>query len=265
MNTSIMIPRRERPRMKLRSPGDYWSNLSLALLLTGLVVGSTACKTTREVSAKHIEESGFLSDYSQLHPGTNGEAALVYWNPSADWKKYTKVKLDPVQLWDSSDPDSPIGKLSQEDQQMLVGTFYDAMYSQLSTNYQMVDQPGPDVLVIRTALTQAGKSHPVANLITSVYLPLKVVSFGKRLVTGTDIAVGSVTAEGEILDGQTNERLAATVDRRAGTKALRTKFNNTWGDVELAFEAWAKQLDERLAQRRAGIPEGTALGGSENP
>ena len=53
-----------------------------------------------------------------------------------------------------------------------------------------------------------------------------------------------------MLDGQTNERLIAAVDRRCGTKALRTKFDGSWGDVKLAFEYWANRLDTRLVELR---------------
>jgi Protein of unknown function (DUF3313) len=45
-----------------------------------------------------IQTSGFLGDYSQLKPGNEGQSALVYINPNAQWSKYTKVILDPVQF-----------------------------------------------------------------------------------------------------------------------------------------------------------------------
>lgn len=246
-------------------PPQRAARCAAPLLVVVLALSVAGCKTSRQVSRSHIEESGFLNEYSQLQPGLKGQAALVYIAPNVDWKKYTKVKIDPVQLWRSDDPESPMGKIAPEDQQMLVDTFYDSIRDHLSKDYQIVDQAGPDTLVIRGAITEARKSRPVANLVSSVYLPLKAVSFGKRLITGTDIAVGKCTVEAEILDSQTNQRLAAAVDRRAGTKALRTKFNSTWGDVKLAFDAWAQQLQTRLAQERTGAPEKTEIGGSETP
>ncbi len=255
MNTPVMIGRRQEPQTQARSPGNAWLNLTGTLLAAALLVGLTACKTSRGVSAKHIEQSGFLNDYSQLQPGGKGKAALVYVDPTVDWKRYTKVKIEPVQLWGSDDPKSSLSKLSKEDQQMLVNLLYESLQEHLSKDYQIVDQTGPDVLVVRAAITQAKKSRPVANLVSSAYMPLRAVSLGKRLATGTDIAVGSVTIEAELLDGQTHQRLAAAVDRRAGTKALRTKFKGTWGDVKLAFDAWAQRLETRLAEERTGASE----------
>jgi len=61
-----------------------------------------------------IPTSGFLGDYSQLQPGREAQTALVYINPNAQWSKYTKVILDPVQFWASPDT-----KVSPDDQKTL--------------------------------------------------------------------------------------------------------------------------------------------------
>jgi hypothetical protein len=52
-------------------------------------------------------------------------------------------------------------------------------------------------------------------------------------------------------DSVTGKRLAAAVDRRAGTKAQRTKFSGSWGDVKDAFDYWARRVETRLAELRA--------------
>ena len=51
---------------------------------------------------------------------------------------------------------------------------------------------------------------------------------------------------------KTGKRVTAVMDARAGTKALRTKFNNTWGDVKLSFDWWAQRLDKRLTLFKQG-------------
>ncbi len=246
----------QRPR------GSRWLNLASALVVAGFLVGTTGCKTTRQVSMDTEKFSGFLGDYSQLQPGTNDQAAFVYIDPSANWAKYTKVMVKPLELWQSDDPESNLGKLDDEDKQELMTMFATAIHDALATtnsSFQLVDEPGPDVVIVHAALTDAKKSKPVGNFITSVYIPLKVVSFGKRLITGTDIAVGKVTIEVELLDGSANKRIAAAVDQRAGTKAIRTKFNSTWGDVRLSFQYWAQKLVMRLGEEKISAPEKTQL------
>jgi len=227
-------------------------SLTTQLAIAVLALGLTACKTTRQVSMDKEDQSGFLVDYSMLQKGTKGEANYVYFDHNANWAKYTKVWIKPVELWASDDPDSALGKLSDESKQILVDSAYAALYEALTNNFQIVDKGGPDVLIVHAAVTEARKSKPVINFVSSVYLPLKVISFGKRLITGTDIGVGKVQIEAELLDGETNQRIAAAMDARAGTKALRTKFNSTWGDVKLSFDWWAERLDKRLMALKRG-------------
>src|SRR5271169_4130888 len=104
--------------------------LLVGVLGVGLLLGMVACATTRQTT-KGIEPSGFLGDYSQLQKGKKGQAALVYIDPSANWAQYTKVYVEPVQLWKSDDPDSPMGKLSPDAQQKLVDLLNTALVDQL--------------------------------------------------------------------------------------------------------------------------------------
>ncbi len=219
-------------------------------MAAALLLGVAGCKTTRQVSED--KQSGFLGDYSMLEKGEKGAANYIYVDQSANWANYTKVWIKPLELWKSDDPEAPLGKMSDESKQMLLDTFYDAFYEALSNNFQIVDHGGPDVLVLHAAITDGRPSKPVINLVSSVYLPLKVISFGKRLITGTDLGVGAVYVEGECLDGQTGKRVVAAMDARAGTKALRTKFNNTWSDVKLSFDWWALRFDKRLTLFKQG-------------
>jgi Protein of unknown function (DUF3313) len=226
------------------------SKVLTPMLAVVLLLGVAGCSTTRRVSED--QQSGFLDDYSMLRKGESGEANYIYVNRNADWAKYTKVWIKPLELWKADDPESPIGKMSPESQQMLMETFYAAFYEALTNNFQIVDHGGSDVLVLHAAITDGRPSRPVINAVSSIYLPLKVISFGKRLITGTDLGVGAVTIEAECLDGQTGQRVAAAMDARAGTKAIRTKFDSRWEDVKLAFAFWAERFDKRLRLFRQG-------------
>ncbi len=239
MNTSINI----KPR-----GGRRWKLLT-GILAAGLL---TACRTTHQVGESEKDFSGFLGDYSMLKKGSGSEANYIYIDKSADWAKYTKVYIKNVELWKSDDPNSPLGKLSKDDQQMLVNFFHTALANALEKDFQIVDQPGPDVLVIHGAITEAGKSHPVIDLISTVYPAALVISYGKQMITGTGTGVGTVRVEADFTDGATGQRVAAAVDERAGSKALRTKFDGSWGDLKLAFDWWATRLNERLELLKKG-------------
>jgi xanthosine utilization system XapX-like protein len=225
-------------------------NVLTPALAACLLVGLVGCATTRQV--KEDQQSGFLGDYSMLEKGEKGEANYIYIDTNANWSKYTKIWIKPVELWKSDDPESRINKMDEETQKMLPQEAYNALYEGLTNNFQIVDQGGPDVLIVHAAITDGRPSKPVINFVSSVYLPLKVISFGKRLITGTDVGVGVVFVEAEFLDGQTGQRVCAAMDARAGTKALRTKFNSTWNDAKLAFEWWGQRMDKRLMLFKQG-------------
>lgn len=229
------------------------------ILIGGLMLGLAGCSTNRQQTSGTPEPSGFLGDYSQMQAGLADRANLYYEKPNVDWNKYTKIWIKPVELWDSGDPDSPMGKISPENQQMLIDLLNTSLNNALATNYTIVDHGGPDVLIIHAAITDAKKSKPVAGAISAIYLPLKIISLGKQALAGTGIGVGSVTIEAELLDGQTNGRLVAIVDSRSGTTALRSKFDGTWGDVENSFDWWAARLQQRLSEEKAGTADKTPL------
>lgn len=231
--------------------------LLIAALATCLLLGLTFCKTTRRITKESYNQpSGFLGDYTQMQKGTNGQANLVYFRPGVNWAKYTKIWIKPIELWRSDDPESPMNKVSHENRQKLIDLFHTTLYNTLSSNYTMVEQGGPDVLIMRAAITDFKRSTPVVGQISTIYIPFRVISLGKQTLQGTAIGVGTVTIEAEFLDGGTNERLSAVLDARSGTTAIRSKFKSTFGDIEKSFRWWAERLITRLAEEKAGKTDG---------
>ena len=142
---------------------------------------------------------------------------------------------------------------------MLVSYFYTALSNSLSKDYTIVDQAGPDTLVVHGALTEAKKSRPVSNLVSSV-VPMGIgLSLVKRVIFGTGLGVGECQVEAEFTDGGTGQIVCEAVDRRAGTKALRTKFDGSFGDVKLAMDYWAERCATKLGQLRAHSDDKTEI------
>jgi len=206
------------------------------------------CATTEQVP--DVRMSGFLGDYSQLHRGKSGQAEFTYRNPNADFSKYQKVILDPVQLWAAEGSPSTLNSLSREDQQLLVNYLYVALNDALQRDYVIVSQPGPDVMRIRCAITEARADNPVKDILSTVTPAGLGISYAKRFITGTHSGVGVVSVEGEALDSVTGQCLGAVVDRRAGTKFPLGKPTR-WGDVQDAFSFWARRMQTNLALLRA--------------
>jgi len=212
-----------------------------------LLVGLAGCAVTEQSKPDTIVKTGFLGDYSQLKPGTKDQALLVYFNPNADWKKYHSVLVERVQVWDS--PDS---KVTPENEQMLSNYYYNVLKQDLSKDFRIVEQPGPGVMTLRVALTNATTATPVLRTVSVVIPQARLLNSINNLATGSYAFVGSAQSEGEVLDSVTGERLAAAVDRRSGGLSVKNADVWEWGDAKNAMDYWAQRTDQRLVDLRAG-------------
>ena len=226
------------------------------LLILSVFVSGSGCATTRQ--ARRVETSGFLEDYSQLQVGKPGEALLVYINPEADFSAYDKILLDDVTIWRAVD--SNLEDVPEDEIDELALGLHEAMVESLKEDYEIVHRAGPGTLRVRLAITEAAKSWVVMDTLTTVIPHTRLISGIQKLATGTHSFVGKASLEGEILDAQSGERLAAAVDRRAGGKSFQGLLTS-WSDVKEACHYWAGRLRDRLRAER-GNTDGTAADGS---
>jgi len=230
----------------------------VGLVAISLLIAVGGCASTQE--AKSVEKSGFLGDYSRLKEGqrgsffsqgAEGQALLVYKNPDADWRKYRKVWLDSVTVW-MSQKDSQLKDVSPEDRQRMAALLWSKLDESLRNDYEMTSNPGPDVLRIQAAITEAESSNVVLDMVTSIYLPAKLLAGGKSLATGVAGFAGSASAEMRVTDSATGTVLFEGVDRRGGTKNIGGSWSS-WHDVEEAYRYWAEKTRYRLCQVRGGM------------
>lgn len=221
--------------------------MARVLLILVIMAGFTAgCRTP--LQGKKIEHAGFLGDYSKLHPGKSGQAQFIYRNPLADFAKYSKIMIDPIGAWAA--PKSKLAALPEKDVTAVLSYLDGALRRELSKDYAIVNNPGPDVMRLRIALTEARGAKVVLNTLSSVIPIGLAVSILKLAATGTHSAVGEVNVEAELLDSQTGEQLGAAIDGRAGRKVIASGNFTKWGDVQDAFDFWAERLRLRLEELR---------------
>jgi Protein of unknown function (DUF3313) len=218
----------------------------IALLATA---GLSACSTTKE--ARSVTPSGFLGDYSNLHPSVANEPLLVYGNPTADCRQYTQVMFDPVTLWARSD-DSSLQQLSETDRDKLRAlgaralrvTFTEAGFSTVAT-------PGTHVMRVRAAFTEAEKANVLLEDVSAV---APYVSGAATLYAegkGQALFTGDVAYEMEFVDSLSGERLAASVDKRVGLMDIRN--TDPWDSINAAIKVWQERGLKRLqACQRTG-------------
>jgi hypothetical protein len=222
----------------------------LSLLLAMLVLA--ACSVTKEQPLADIQKaprSGFLSDYSLLRPGKEGQAALRYVNPKANWSSYTGIYVAPVEfIADANSEPKP------QEQQILCSYYYDALRKQLSQVLPIANRPGPNVMVIRAGLTNVTSATPGLRSISVVIPQARLLNAAQSLATDSYAFVGSAQSEAEVTDGGTGMVLAQAVDGREGGMSIKNAGVWQWGDAEHAMDYWAQLAATRLKEFRSGGP-----------
>jgi len=174
------------------------------------------------------EYSGFLVDYSQLKPGPQGGVAKVYKKEGVNFNKYSKIMMDHVVFFFKDDAqEKGIDPIEMAE---LSHKFHKEARAAIGSAYPFVEEPGPDVMRVRVA-------------ITDLELPKKTPGMLKSIMTGKGPGLGEISMEFEFLDSETNQRIAAGVDRRTGTMIQNL---SRFGTAEDAFKFWAGRLLLRM-------------------
>ena len=226
----------------------------LSVLLIGLLLAG--CARTAAPEPNIIQRAqgekpapppptGFLgNDYSLLTPPTAGsdqEAMLRYVNPNANWSSYNKIMIAPVTYWAADD-----SKVSAADQQALCNYMYTVLVKDLGKNFVIVDQPGPGVIKVSAALTDATTATPGLRSVSVLVPQARALSVIKMAATGTYAFVGSAQGALKLNDSTSGQLLAAAVDKRVGGTSVKNVVVWQWGDAENAMDYWANLIDQRL-------------------
>ncbi len=235
--------------------------VALAAIFCASALGCSTTVESKPEAAKQLESGGTLppavtsffgDDASKLQPGPEGGAALAYIDPNAQWSKYTKIQLMPVEFWAAADT-----KVSESDQQMLTSYMYNKLQEDLSKNFTIVNQPGPDVLTLRVALMDATTAVPGLRSISVIVPQARVLNGIQSLATGSYAFAGSAEAEMKATDSVTGELLAGAVDQRAGGLGLKSAASFQWGDTENIMDYWAQKITSRFLELQGKAPAQT--------
>jgi hypothetical protein len=241
--------------------------ICMSIFVLGLL-GGCGAKVMSE-----YKYSGFLSDYSHLKPAPDKTAAEVYLKAGFDLKNYNKVLLDRIIVWYKNDAEYK--GIDPTELKVLADYFHEAIVKALGSDYPVVSEPGPGVLRIRIAICELVATKPIASVVVLVTPYATIADLASGAVTkggaGSSPYVGDAAIEAEFLDSQTNEQLAAYVERRIGKKynvdlsegpgsavmkgaTSYGKAYTTWGYAKDAFNYWAKKLRKRLDEAHGKVP-----------
>jgi hypothetical protein len=235
---SIRHPARDRAR--LRGGSHVMRSITFAL---GSMALLSACGATQQ-SAAPAPPSRFLprDTVALLRPADAG--LRLYINPNVDFRRYTRVMVEPVQLWLAHNNT----QLTAEQRQVVANALCSALRDQLGRELQLVERPGPGTMVISTAVTETREgSDPVLSTVSTFVPVTRLVREGANLMTGTDPMVGGAAGEMKVTDSETGELLAAAIDSRDATAGARVRTSR-WDDVQTVARYWAGQTAFRICR-----------------
>lgn len=220
---------------------------AIGIGLACLVVSCASPGPRQHGPAQQAGAHGFLQGYYQfLAPGPEGGARMRWFKPGTDFSRYHRIMLDSVVFYFAEDSEHK--GIDAREMKELADAFNRKMIDILGGSYAIVDQPGPDVLRLRAAITDIRQSHPglsAVSLVTPVGLTVSAVRKGAG---GGWSGSGATSAEFMALDSQTNDVVAVAQDeRQAGFGERFTR----WGSSEEAFGYWAQRI--KTLVDRAGL------------
>ncbi len=225
-----------------------------------LLAGSAFAK---EASAPKY--SGYLSDYSKLKADPDKSGAKNYRNPHIDMKKYSKIQLDRIVVVLEKDAEYMV--IDPAEMMALTDYFREAIVRELGIDYPLVNEPGPDVLRVRIAITGLAPTKTGMSVVTLVvpYASVADMASGAASEGGLGSApyLGHTAIEGEGLDSMTLEPVFSYVEQRfpkkydvdvskgvgkAVTKGYGQYFKSykAWAYTKDAFDYWAKKFRIRM-------------------
>ena len=212
--------------------------VATAIALAGCAGGGSQ----RESPARH---SGFLSDYYKLRPVEGVSGTYRYIDSSTNFRSYTKLMIDPVQIVMTPNPEYK--GMQPDAMKRMTDAFRMEFVGAVASGYQVVNQPGPDVLRIRLAITGVQPASPALGV--TDFIPIKAVFNVARDAAGAAPHVAEMSAELEVLDPN-GRVVASAVTTRKSDKNLSQGERITWADMQAVAASWAKGLRQNLDRLR---------------
>jgi hypothetical protein len=225
-------------------------SVSMLLVFAGLIFSFTA-------QADGPLESGFLDDYSKLQPiakvessFTFAENSFVYARPGYEdiVKSVTAVVIPQPEIFIA--PDSKYRGLKADDMKAIADSMRSAMFMAFEDGYQIADNPGPNTIIVRMALTNLQMKKRPRRLIQ--YLPPAYLATAAKRALLDDMAKNIVLSEAvfetETIDpasGETLGQLVVPVGELAQTSELPGKLES-WAELDARMMLTARRLRCRL-------------------
>lgn len=225
-----------------------------------IVAGALASCTAPVSEHEGISASGFLADYSILRKAPDQLVAdYVYIAPDADARLASYVAIMVDQPLVHISPDSEVRAAKPDNLKILADFLRDEITGGLLRGgLHIVEEPGPDTLYLRAALTNlevAPRSGPES------YAPIAIEGLSDEealALMAESVDVVGATLEGEITDSVTGEILAVVLVSGRGKAGAGIPLD----DIGAAFrwlgarlDCWFDNANRPATERTACTPD----------
>lgn len=227
--------------------------LALLPLLVSLLLA--ACR------AKPAPDSGFLRDPKLMTADKALPFNRMYVNPKFKDKRFTEIYVAPVNTdyvmrrnaWERAE----LATLKPEQMKLdarLLGeylrrAFIKAAERDPKKHFKVVDQPGPDTLILELAIVQLAPSKVVLQALGAVPVgPFGIIGHGimmagSALARSEDQGEGVIAIEGRTRDGSTGEIVWMFADRERPPQAIVDVAAFFWWEpLKPICDGWARQF-----------------------
>ncbi len=192
-------------------------------------------------------DSGFFDDYSKLEPTEASGLDYMYARPG--WEEVVRetrtVVLPQPEIFLA--PDSKYKGMKPDDMKALADSLRSGMFVALADGFQIADNPGPDTLVLRVALTNMHLKKKGRIPVIGYLPPAYIAGTAKRQLLNDfaqNILLTEAVVEMEILDGKSGEILGQLV-AELGDRQTKKEFAS-WEELQAATTVAGLRLRCRL-------------------
>jgi hypothetical protein len=226
-------------------------SILIAIILGGVAVAEKKPIPQAPTRDKMLEHSGFLGNYDDfkiINPETNAEVWIK--PPHQDLsllKEYKAVVFSPIEIWMHSASDYQ--GIDPNELKLITDYFLEKLQQNLGKNFEIVEEPGPNVMHMRIAITGVQKVKPHKEVYD--FIPVKLIWDAGNAVyrkkTGKHLDAYQASLEMEIRDSQSGQRLVAAIDKHS-VEATTEEGEDTWAPLEKVLDYWANIISDRLAR-----------------
>ncbi|HXR02436.1 MAG TPA: DUF3313 domain-containing protein [Pseudomonas sp.] len=208
----------------------------LKTLLCCAILGLGGCASSQVDPSQY---SGFLKDYSRLKPAESATGAPVMrWiDPDLKPGQYTRIYIEPSQFYPKPQPTAVI---SAQTLQSITRYFDTALKRELGKDLTLAQEPGPNTLVVRPAITAVSTS--TEGLKPYEVIPIALVAAAVNTAAGGRDQNVEIATEAAVLDADSNRVLAQVVRKGAGKPLENDKTQLALEDVKPVLDGWATDM-----------------------